>query len=41
MRLELIIVVEGDGLLGPKEGEIVRERREEDAQEEACRWRTN
>lgn len=41
VRLELIVVVEGDGLFGPEEGEIVREGREEDAQEEACRWRTN
>lgn len=39
--LEQIIVVDGDGVFGPEEGEIVRERREEDAQEEACRWRTN
>lgn len=37
MRLKHVVVIGGDRLLGPQEGEVVRKRREEDAQEEACR----
>lgn len=39
VRLQLVIVARLDELLGPQEGEVVRERGEEDAEEEANGWR--
>lgn len=38
MGFEVIEEVFRNGVAGPEEGEVVGERREEDAQEEASRW---
>lgn len=36
VRLQLVVVAGCNGLLAPEEGEVVRERCEEDAEEETC-----
>lgn len=41
MGFEVIEEVFRNGVAGPEEGEVVGERREEDAQEEASRWNHN